>query len=287
MSQSPASFDFDISSLSQLQVKPAPYSPGEEHFWTDPHIAKQMLAAHLDPNTDAASRRPETIQRMVAWIVNTLGLHSGDQVLDLGCGPGLYAARLAEYQLQVTGVDFSENSIQYATQFAHQHGLEITYRCENYLQLQDETLYDAVLLIYGDYCPLSPEQRRCLLSNVKRALKTGASFVLDVTTPHLRQRLGLKNSWYATTSGFWKPGPHLVLEQGFAYEEDLYLDQFIVVEENGKISLYRQWFQDYDAAAIRAELEANGFTVQSLWGDLTGVQYDPSGDWIGIIAKKA
>ncbi len=83
-----------------------------------------------------------------------------------------------------------------------------------------------------------------------------------------------------------RPGSHLVLEQGFAYENDLYLDQYIVLEADGKISVYRQWFQDYTAEAIRLELEAGGFTVQSLWGDLTGAPYDPLGDWIGIIANE-
>lgn len=101
----------DLNTLCRLQEQPPLFAPGAEHFWTDPHIARQMLAAHLDPTTDAASRRPETIQRSVAWIVQTLGLRPGNRVLDLGCGPGLYAIRLAQDGLQVTGVDFSQNSI--------------------------------------------------------------------------------------------------------------------------------------------------------------------------------
>ncbi|MGE5222500.1 MAG: SAM-dependent methyltransferase [Omnitrophica WOR_2 bacterium] len=286
MSQIPASACLDIQRLSGLQAKPEPFSPGEEHFWTDAHISKQMLASHLDPDSDGASRRPETIRGEVAWIVKTLGLGPGDSILDMGCGPGLYTARLAAYRLKVTGVDFSENSIQYAEQFARQNGLDISYRCQDYLQLQDESQYDAALLIAGDLCPLSPEQRTRLLSNVRRALKPGGSFVLDVTTPRLRQRQGLKNNWYAASNGFWKPGPHLVLEQGFAYENDLFLDQYTVVEADGKISVYRNWFQDYTGEAIRGELQASGFSVQSLWGDLTGSAYEPTGDWIGIIAKK-
>ncbi len=285
MSQSNTSGYLDINLLNQLQAKPAPFESGEMLFWTDPHIARQMLAAHLDPNSDAASRRPETIRRSVDWIVQTLGLKAGDGVLDLGCGPGLYAARLAAYGLQVTGVDFSESSLQYAIQYASQQGLDITYRCENYLELQDESRYDAALLIYGDLCPLDPGQRACLLGNVRRSLKPGGSFILDVTTPYLRQRIGLKNVWYALSGGFWKAGPHLVLEQGFSYDNDLYLDQYVVIEAEGKISVYRQWFQDYTAESIRRELEANGFAVQSLWGDLTGSPLSPMGDWIGVVAK--
>ena len=36
------------------------------------------------------------------------------KILDLGCGPGLYAELLAKKGHSITGVDFSENSIQYA-----------------------------------------------------------------------------------------------------------------------------------------------------------------------------
>ncbi|MGB8645300.1 MAG: class I SAM-dependent methyltransferase, partial [Anaerolineae bacterium] len=136
----------DIATLCLLQAKPAVFAPGEPQFWTDPHIARQMLLFHLDPATDAASRRPETIERSTAWIVQTLGLQPGATVLDLGCGPGLYAARLAQHGLRVTGVDFSQNSIEYAAQYAAQHNLAITYRCQDYLQLQDESRFDAALL---------------------------------------------------------------------------------------------------------------------------------------------
>lgn len=280
--------NMDILALCAYMQPPPVFAPGEAQFWTDPHIAGQMLAAHLDPDSDAASRRPETIRKCCEWLVKTLNLQPGDAVLDLGCGPGLYADILAQqHGLQVTGVDFSQNSIDYAEQIARRDGLAITYRCQDYLQLEDEACFNAALLIYGDYCPLSPQQRTLLLANVMRVLRPGGYFVLDVSTPHLRQREGLENRWYAVPSGFWKAGPHLVLEQGFAYpDRDIYLDQYLVIDEQGKLSVYRNWFQDFTAETICAELEANGVLIDSLWGDLTGQPYQPDTDWIGIIARK-
>jgi len=280
-------FSIDISLLCQLQEKPPLFAPGEPQFWTDPHIARQMLAVHLDPNNDLASRRPEVIEQSTSWIIQTLNLKPGDHVLDLGCGPGLYATRLAQAGLRVTGVDFSQNSIDYAASQSDQHGLDIAYRCQNYLQLEDESFYDAALLIYGDLCPLSPEQRAILLSNVRRALKPGGRFVFDVSTPHLRQKYGAKNGWYAVQSGFWKPTPHLVLEQGFAYPDDIYLDQYTVIEGDGKISIYRNWFQDYTAERIQAELIANDFLVEGFWSDLMGAPLGPASEWIGLVCRCA
>ena len=276
-----------ISQLIKLQHKPEPFSPGEALFWNDPHISAQMLEAHLSPNSDAASRRPEIIDRSVQWMIEALSLRPGDRVLDLGCGPGLYASRFARAGLQVTGVDYSQRSIEFASKYAQENNLDITYRYQNYLELNDENQFDAALLIYGDFCPLNPEQRSKLLGNVHRALKPDRKFVLDVTTRECRKKFGNKNGWRALESGFWRPGPHLVLEEGFDYpERSLWLDQYTVIEAGGKISVYRNWFQDYTPETITTELNEGRFTVESLWGDLTGQPYASDSEWIGLIACK-
>jgi 2-polyprenyl-3-methyl-5-hydroxy-6-metoxy-1,4-benzoquinol methylase len=276
-----------ISQLIQLQQKPEPFTPGEDSFWDDPHISSQMLDFHLNPGVEAASRRPETIDRSVKWMMETLDLKPGDAVLDLGCGPGLYTSRFARAGLQVTGVDYSQRSIDYAIRYASENKLNIRYRYQNYLELDDESQYKAVFLIYGDFCPLNPEQRSTLLCRIHRALKPGGSFVLDVTTRECRKKHGVKNGWYATEGGFWKPGPHLVLENGFDYpEQSLWLDQYIVVETDGKVTIYRNWFQDYTPEAIADELSRAGFCVESMWSDLTGTPYKLKSEWIGVVTSR-
>jgi SAM-dependent methyltransferase len=277
----------NLDKLLRMQQKPEPFTPGEPLFWNDPHISKQMLAAHLSQNTDLASRRQETIDATVRWLVDYLKLKIGQTVLDLGCGPGLYATRLAQQGLQLTGVDYSQTSIEYATRAADEMGLPITYRYQDYLTITDTAQYDLALLIYGDYCPLNPEQRSQLLQNVLRALKPGGYFVLDVTTRAGRAKWEQKNCWYVVESGFWKPGPHLVLEEGFDYpEQDIYLDQSTVIEADGKLSVYRNWFQDFDRDSITRELTRAGLRADSLWNDLLGTPFSPGGDWIGVVAQK-
>ena len=276
-----------ILQLLNHQQKPEPFTRGEPLFWDDPHISSQMLEAHLNPDIDAASRRPETIDSIVAWLIETLGLNPGASLLDLGCGPGLYASRFARAGFRVTGVDYSRRSIEYASRYAKENNLEIVYQYENYLKLADTNQYETVFLIYGDFCPLSPEQRSTLLKNIYRALKSGGWFVLDVTTRENRRKHGNLNRWYVAESGFWKPGPHLVLEQGFDYpEQSIWLDQYTVIEANGNVSVYRNWFQDYTPETITYELEQGGFSVESLWGDLTGQPSTLESEWIGVVTRK-
>ena len=276
-----------LAQLITLQQRPTPFTPGEPLFWDDPHISKQMLAAHLNPEIEAASRRPETIDRSVKWLIESLCLETGDSILDLGCGPGLYASRLAQAGMRVTGIDYSHRSIEYATQYAKENNLDITYRYENYLDLGDENQYDVAMLIYGDFCPLDPAQRSMLLQNVHRALKPGGKFVLDVSTRECRKIHSNRNRWRALETGFWKPGPHLLLEEGFDYpEQSIWLDQFIVIEIDGKVSVYRNWFQNYTPDTIIAELTQGCFSVESIWRDLAGSPYTTQGEWIGVITHK-
>jgi SAM-dependent methyltransferase len=278
--------------LQALQEKPPPFTPGEPLFWDDPHISKGMLAAHLDPNTEAASRPPAIIDRSVAWLIETLDLQRGDAVLDLGCGPGLYASRLAASGMAMTGIDMSRRSIDYALHNAKIHNLDITYRYQDYLHLEDEGRYEAALLIYGDFCPLSPHQRIQLLRNVHRALKPEGHFVLDVSQrgPWSAEEVG--TSWYTADSGFWRPGPHLVLEQQFDYEETaVHLDQYLVIEADEvgvptAPTVYCVWRQEYTPETLTAEIEAEGFEIESLWGDLTGEAYHEESRWIGAVTKR-
>jgi hypothetical protein len=110
--------------------------------------------------------------------------------------------------------------------------------------------------------------------------------------PHpaaLHRQRGDRKGWYAVDTGFWKPVPHLILESGFAYpDQDIFLNQAIVLEENGGMFVYRMWFQDFVRATITKEVTDAGYIVQSLWNDLAGTPYtkDEDTEWIGLVTRK-
>lgn len=276
---------FDL--LRDLTRKPELFEPGDDDLWTHPHIAERMLAAHLNPDLEAASRPPGVIDRTVDWMIERLKLRAGVPILDLGCGPGLYCSRLASLGLAVTGIDFSASSIDYARRSADERGLAIEYRCQNYLTLDEESVFDVVLLIYGDFCVLPYRDRYELLNRVRRALRPDGHFVFDVTAPPAREDLGIGRTWSVADGGFWRPGPHLILEEVFDYpEEPAALRQVAIIEESGTLALYRLWFRYYLPETITSLLQQHGFQVEDLNGDLTGTPYTPDSRWIGIVARK-
>jgi 2-polyprenyl-3-methyl-5-hydroxy-6-metoxy-1,4-benzoquinol methylase len=127
--------------LDRLLSRPAPFARHGAPFWDDPHIGRRMLAAHLDPEREAASRPHARIDREVSWVVERLGLTAGTAVLDLGCDPGLYCTRLARAGLQVTGVDYSAVAIEYARGQAERDGLAIDHRLADYQALDFERAF--------------------------------------------------------------------------------------------------------------------------------------------------
>lgn len=275
-----------LSFMKQYTVRPILFEPGELKFWDDPHISKSMLEAHLNPNHDAASRKPETIDKTVRHLFESGLFKPGMKVLDLGCGPGLYAERLCRAGAEVVGLDISERSIEYATKRAVESRLEIEYQCLNFFDMNFLHEFDAVIQIYGEINTFSDEKRNRLLGLIHRALKKEGLFIFDATTRVLRMKDGLKNGWYISDGGFWRKGNHLVFERGFDYpEEEVWLDQYFVIDDKGA-KVYRNWFHDYSFNSIDSVLQSAGFKTRYVWNDLTGSSFTKDGDWIAICAEK-
>ncbi|KKI91714.1 SAM-dependent methyltransferase [Bacillus sp. SA1-12] len=275
-----------IDLMQQLQ-KPEKFKQPDKMFWKDPHIAKYLLEAHLDPNNEGASRNTNFIDQSVDFI-KKIATKKGDQnIIDFGCGPGLYCERLAKRGYDVTGVDFSENSIKYAKDSAKDKGLDIKYRNENYLYLTNENQYDFATLIYCDYGALAPNDRKKLLQNICRSLIKGGSFLLDVFTEHKYNVFSEGNNWYLRDEGgFWSPESYIELTQNLKYDGYISLEQTTVITKQ-KTETYYIWNQYFTKEMILGELEEAGFTLISIYNDVTGEEYQEGNDTMALLLEKS
>ena len=86
--------------LREVNRRPEPFSAyTAPELWTDPHTSERMLAYHLDETVDAASRKPEFMDRSAQWIVSHFGLTPGARVADFGCGPGNFMPSASHAQV--------------------------------------------------------------------------------------------------------------------------------------------------------------------------------------------
>jgi len=249
-----------MKELLKYRMRPDLYEKGSAVMWTDPYISKQLLQIHLNPDMDLASRKYSSIQSTAKWVLSKASKDRMN-ILDLGCGPGLYSEIYANKGHNVTGVDFSKNSIDYAEREAEQKGLNITYLNQNYLELDvPENHFDLATLIYTDLGPLLPSERTQLLANINKALKPGGILIFDVLNDkNLESKVSPKN-WEASEKGFWREGPYLALSESFLYkDEKVILNQHIIHEES-KTDIYRFWTHFFSHADLIEILAPYDFT---------------------------
>jgi ubiquinone/menaquinone biosynthesis C-methylase UbiE len=217
------------------------------------------LELHINPDNDVASRSQIKIEKTINWIVERAN-NPQLKILDLGCGPGLYAERLAQKGHSVTGVDFSENSVQYAIRQAKEKKLNIEYLKKNYLDLDFDNQFDLVILIYLDFCALLPEERDKVLENIFRALKKGGLFICDVVNERNIDKKIIPQSWEVQETGFWKNAPYIALTNGYHYPEAKVLaNHHIVISGDNTVDTYIFWSYYYEKNDLVKILESKGF----------------------------
>jgi 2-polyprenyl-3-methyl-5-hydroxy-6-metoxy-1,4-benzoquinol methylase len=258
-----------------------------EELWANEHTSGKMLAFHVDETVDISSRKGEFIDRSVAWIVDRFKVSDGTSIADFGCGPGLYALRLAEKGASVTGVDFSIRSIDYARKTALDLGLSIDYVHQNYLEYETDRRFDLIIMIMCDYCALSPAQRKTMREKFHGLLKPGGSVLLDVYSLHSYNQKKESASYELNQlNGFWSPEKYYGFVNTFKYDEEkVTLDKYTLIEESRTRVVYN-WLQHFSRESLEAEFFGSGFSIGGVCSDVAGADYTPDSPEIAIAAVK-
>ena len=258
-----------------------------KELWTDEHTSQQMLEFHLNESINLSSRNKEFINRSVKWIVSHFGIDSTKSIIDFGCGPGLYTSLLAKSKADVTGVDFSKRSIEYARKDADQKKLSITYHQDDYLEFETDKKFDLVTMIFCDYCALSPEQRKSLLTKMYRFLKPGGKVLLDVySLSHFASKNESASYDLNQLNRFWSSDDYYGFLNTFKYDEEkVTLDKYTIIEKERTRIVYN-WLQHFSKETLMGEFEQCGFVVEEFYSDVAGSKFSIESNEIAIVAKK-
>lgn len=274
--------------LNEINRRPLPFQfYTADVLWTDKHTSMQMLKYHLSESVDISSRNEMFIDRSVEWIVSHFGVNPKTSSADFGCGPGLYTLRLAGKKADVTGIDFSERSIQYAKDKAVRMGLAINYVHQNYLEFETEKRFDLITMIMCDYCALGPNQRKNLLNKFYKFLKPGGSVLLDVySLKAFDQREEVSKYEHNLMDGFWSPEDYYGFLNTFRYEkEKVVLDKYTIIEKERKRVIYN-WLQYFSRESLSKEFGESGFKVKAFYSDVAGTPFNPGSLEMAIEVKK-
>lgn len=275
--------------LEEMNSRPAPFQfYTADELWTDEHTSMKMLEYHLNESVDLSSRNKDFIALSVKWIVSRFEIDVNTSIADFGCGPGLYTTLFAENNADVTGIDFSWRSIQYARKVAGKKGLDIDYYQQNYLEFETEKRFDLITMIFCDFCALSPAQRKILLARFHKFLKPGGSVLLDV---HSLNTFNCRDEIITyernQLDNFWSPENYYGFLNTFKYDkEKITLDKYTIVEEARTRVVYN-WLQYFSRDSLLEELEENRFKVEEFYSDVAGSAFSSDSPDMAVVARKA
>lgn len=274
--------------LKEINSRLAPFQfYTADELWTNEHTSRQMLKYHLNESIDVSSRNKKFIDRSLKWIASYFEINNKTEIADFGCGPGLYTTGLAEQGAKVTGIDFSKNSLKYAKQIAEQKRLTIDYIHTNYFDFETTRRFDLITMIMCDFCALSPQQRKMMLSKFSSLLKPGGALLLDVYSLNSFNEKEESTSYeFNQLRGFWSPRNYYCFVNTFKYDkEKVTLDKYTIIEESQTRTVYN-WLQYFSNESLRKEIKENGFEVECFFSNVAGETFDYESTEFALVARK-
>ncbi len=122
----------------------------------------------------------ERTEREVELTWRLLNLHPGLRILDLACGHGRIANRLAVRGCHMVGLDASLYFLDLARRDADARGLAVEYFPGDMRQLPWSEAFDNVINWFTSFGYFTPAENQQVLREVYRALRPGGAFLLEL-----------------------------------------------------------------------------------------------------------
>lgn len=205
----------------------------------------------------------------------------GARVLDVCCGPGLFAVPLAQRGYEVTGIDYSSAMLAQATRARQEAEVNVHLihaDAREYVQPGTADVALNLFTSFGYFDDHADNMR--VLRNMHDCLVPGGQLVLDVTGKEL----------FARTMGHTKTeesGDVLVVKRDTPLDDWTRLRSDWVLVSGGQASKATLTMYIYSAAELRAMLEEAGFTNVQCFGNYFGAPYDVGASRLVVSARRS
>ena len=206
-------------------------------------------------------------------IVHVLDLKSGDRVLDLACGSGVHARRLAKCGMEVVGVDIAPSLVAHCQERAVKQGITSAQFVQGDMrELDYDGEFDAALLLSGSFGFFDDATNEDVLARIARALRPSGRVLIDVFDPTQMVVRPPHRSWsqygggYGLRTTWWEP------------ETCTYASEFMFIDAEGTLntSAEEERIRVYTLPEWRTLLAKTGLTLTHALADakLPLVPYD-------------
>jgi SAM-dependent methyltransferase len=212
---------------------------------------------------------PQRTDAEIDHLLELLHLPPGARILDLCCGQGRHAVRLAQRGYRVTGLDYSAPLLALAREAASRlpaQTLPPRWVLADARALPLRAQFDAVVCLYNSLNFVHDAQTARALRQAASALSPGGQLLLDLEHRDVVARL-------QQPSREWRPlgEARVLVERNFDAIAGISSSHITVLhrrpdgtlEERQKLHRFRA----YSGTELKAMVEAAGFTIMGFYGE--------------------
>jgi SAM-dependent methyltransferase len=241
---------------------------------TEPAGPEWWRGAFGRPYLDCYAHRDDTAgQSEVSFVVSVLGAAPGARILDAGCGAGRHVRAFAHHGMKVLGVDLSSELLAEARASGDE-----PYVCADVrsLPLRDAS-FDHAVSLFTSFGYFDDIGDRAQLSELRRVLRRGGTFVIDFLNP--TYVIGSLVPTSTKTVGLYEIRESRVLRNGRVEKE-------VTVEDTAGGTTHR-WHESvrlYGHDDLVKLLTGVGFEVTAQHGNLAGAPWSEAAERLVLAA---
>ena len=207
-------------------------------------------------------------------------------IAELGCGTGTLTNYFAKQDIDVIGIDNSDQMLAMARDKSSAQGLEVLYLLQD---MQEFELYGTVDSIYSacdsiNYI-LEDDGLLQTFKWVNNYLEPGGIFIFDINTQYKYEEILAQN-----TFAYHIEEASYIWENYYEKEDQIneYLVSFFVKEEDGRYTKFEELHYErmYTLEAITKLLEQAGMMIEGVFDGYTFNPVRQDSDRITIIARE-
>ena len=221
----------------------------------------------------------ERTKTEIRFLIDTLSLNQSHHILDLACGWGRHANRLAKQGYKVLGIDRTSGFLDRAKNEAEQLGVSVDYRNMDMRRIDFRAKFDRVVCLFSAFGYFEDEDNQLVMNNISRALRPEGLLCFDI----LHRDVQIKEQ-----------KPYMVNHVG----EDIMIDEMQFDSVTGR-RLYRRTLmrdgrrQDisffvrlYNVQEICMLLMRAGLFIKKIYADFESTEFTSESERMVVVAQK-